>query len=255
MRTAGYVATSLLAVSALVNAQSQTPSRGWPSVSDSPYQNEASTQPPANYDSNPNASQGDMDQPPPPPPGSNQAGGQYGSPPYGMRPYGQPGAPPNGPAPSTVQQAIPSQLTIPAGTYVTVRINQVLSSDRNQKGDAFTATLAQPLVVNGIVVAEPGQTVAGQVTEAQKAGHIEGVARLGVQLTELTLVDGQQVPIRTQFISRSGPTSVGRDAAAIGGTTALGAAIGAAADWGRGAAIGAGAGAAVGILGVLVTRG
>ncbi|MBV9082500.1 MAG: hypothetical protein JOZ62_07495, partial [Acidobacteriaceae bacterium] len=59
----------------------------------------------------------------------------------------------------------------------------------------------------------------------------------------------------TQFISRSGPTSVGRDAAAIGGTTALGAAIGAAADWGRGAAIGTGAGAAVGILGVLVTRG
>jgi hypothetical protein len=71
----------------------------------------------------------------------------------------------------------------------------------------------------------------------------------------LTLVDGQNVPIQSQLVSRSGSTSVGRDAAAVGGTTALGAAVGAAADWGRGAAIGAGAGAAVGLLGVLLTRG
>jgi hypothetical protein len=76
-----------------------------------------------------------------------------------------------------------------------------------------------------------------------------------VQLTDLNLVDGQQIPIHSSLISRSGPTSVGRDAGAIAGTTALGAAVGAAADWGRGAAIGAGAGAALGIIGVLVTRG
>jgi hypothetical protein len=38
-------------------------------------------------------------------------------------------------------------------------------------------------------------------------------------------------------------------------TTAVGAGIGAAADWGRGAAIGAGAGATAGIVGVLLTRG
>jgi hypothetical protein len=76
-----------------------------------------------------------------------------------------------------------------------------------------------------------------------------------LQLTELTLVDGQQAPIQTQMINRNGSTSTGRDAAAIGGTTALGAIIGAGADYGRGAAIGAGAGAAAGIIGVLLTRG
>ena len=53
----------------------------------------------------------------------------------------------------------------------------------------------------------------------------------------------------------SGGTTHGNDAAAIGGTTALGAVIGSAADWGRGAAIGAGAGAAAGIGAVLLTRG
>jgi hypothetical protein len=136
-----------------------------------------------------------------------------------------------------------------------VRINQWLSSDKNQTGDAFAATLAEPLIVDGVVVAQRGQTVGGRVTEAQKAGRVEGTSRLGLQLTELTLVDGQTMPIQSQMINRTGPTSVGTDAAAIGGTTALGAAIGAAAGWGRGAAIGAGAGAAAGILGVLLTRG
>jgi hypothetical protein len=150
---------------------------------------------------------------------------------------------------------VPPSLTIPRGTFLTVRVNQLLSSDKNQAGDAFSATLAQPVVVNGVVVAEPGQTLGGRVAEAQKAGHVEGTARLGIQLTELTLVDGQQLPLQCSLVSRQGPTSVGQDAGTIAGTTGVGAAIGAAAGWGKGAAIGAGAGAAAGIIGVLVTRG
>jgi hypothetical protein len=91
--------------------------------------------------------------------------------------------------------------------------------------------------------------------EAKKAGRVSGVARLGVQVTDLTLVDGQQLPIQSQLISRSGPTSQGQDAGAIAGTTAVGAAAGAIGGGGEGAAIGAGAGALVGTIGVLLTRG
>jgi len=161
--------------------------------------------------------------------------------------------PPNDPPPPN--DAVPFQLTIKAGTFVTVRVDQPLSSDRNQPGDAFSATLVQPVVVDGMVVAQRGQTIGGRVMEAQKAGRVEGVARLGIQLTDLTLVDGQQLPIQTELISRRGPTSEGQDAGTIAGTTGLGAAIGAAAGWGKGAAIGAGAGAAAGVIGVLLTRG
>ena len=150
---------------------------------------------------------------------------------------------------------IPAKLTINPGTYITVRLNQGLSSDHNKDGDAFAATLVKPVIVNGVVVANRGQTVGGRVVEAKKAGRVEGTSRLVVQLTDFTLADGQPVPIQTQLFSRNGPTSVGRDVGAVGATTATGAAIGAAADWGRGAAIGAGAGALAGIVGVLVTRG
>lgn len=152
-------------------------------------------------------------------------------------------------------QPVPAEITVPAGTYITVRVNQQLSSDHNQVGDAFSGTLVRPIVANGVVVAEPGQTVGGRVAQVQKAGRIEGLSKLGVELTDLTLVDGQPIPVKTTLLDRTGNSSVGRDAAGIAATTGLGAAIGAAADWGRGAAIGAGAGAAAGIIGVLVTRG
>jgi hypothetical protein len=158
------------------------------------------------------------------------------------------GAPP-------AQMTIPAQLTIKPGAFLTVRVNEALSSDHNQQGDAFTASLERPMVVDGVVVAERGQTLAGRVVEVQKAGRVQGVSRLALQLTELSLVDGQQLPVQTQLINWSGPTSKGRDAGGVAATTATGAAIGAAADWGRGAAIGAGAGAVAGVIGVLLTRG
>ena len=114
---------------------------------------------------------------------------------------------------------VPAQISVPSGTYVTVRVNQQLSSDHNQPGDAFSATLVRPLVANGVVLAEPGQTIGGRVSQAQKAGRIEGLAKLGVELTDLTLVDGEQMPVKTTLVSRTGNSSVGRDAGAIAGTT------------------------------------
>jgi hypothetical protein len=146
-------------------------------------------------------------------------------------------------------------LTIAPGTFLTIRLNQVLSSDRNHQGDAFSATLVKPVVVNGIVVADRGQTILGTVTEAKKAGLLHGSSRLGLQVTDLTLADGQQTPVQTSLISRNGRGVGGRDAVAIGGTTAVGAGVGAVAAGGTGAAIGAGAGFAAGTLGALLTPG
>jgi hypothetical protein len=178
----------------------------------------------------------------------------------GSAPAGEPAQSPQGPQgparsyePGTPPP--PAQLTIERGTFLTIRLNQVLSSDRSQQGDPFSATLVKPVVVDGIIVADRGQTIAGRVSEATKAGRAKGVSHLGLELTDMTLVDGHQVPLHTQLVGRNGSTSVGRDATAIGTTTAIGAMIGAAAGWGTGAAIGAGAGAAAGTIGVLLTRG
>ena len=201
------------------------------------------------------------DPPPAPVPGpglSSRAGAplnEYGAP-AGQPPQGPPqGRPDQDPAMQQPPPDLPPTLTLKPGTFVTVRVNDFLSSDRNQPGDAFTATLVKPVVVDGVVVAEQGQTVAGRVMAVEKGGRIKGVSKLGIELSELAVVDGSQVPLHCQLISRAAPGSMGRDAGAVATTTAAGAVIGAAADWGRGEAIGAGAGAAAGLAGVLLTRG
>ena len=153
------------------------------------------------------------------------------------------------------QAVPPDTLTLPAGTVVRVRLDEWLSSDRNLVGDSFSAVLDQPIVVGGWVVARRGQAQTGRVSSVKKAGRAGGTSELGVELTELTLVDGQQVQLQTELQHTSAGTSHGQDAATIGTTTGVGAVIGAIADGGTGAAIGAGAGVAAGIIGVLVTRG
>jgi hypothetical protein len=161
------------------------------------------------------------------------------------------------PAPPRVNRpayGLPAELAVKPGTYVSVRINQALSSDHNQAGDPFTATLMQPLVVDGVVVAHRGQAVYGTVAEVQKH-HSDKPSWLKLELTSFTLTDGTQVAVQTQLVSRQGGTTPGAvQAGTVTGTTVAGAAIGGAADWGRGAAIGAGAGAAAGLAGVMLTR-
>jgi hypothetical protein len=147
------------------------------------------------------------------------------------------------------------QIVVAAGTWITIRVNQTLSSDHNQPGQVFTATLAEPLVAEGFVVARRGQTVEGRIAEARKAGRARGTSSLGIELTEIGLVDGRQIPVRTQLIEYAGGTSHGRDATAVATAAGLGAAVGAAADGGSGAGMGAIAGAAASTIGVLVTRG
>ena len=158
------------------------------------------------------------------------------------------------PAPPSQAYAAP-HLILPAGAWVTARVDQPLSSDHNRQGDTFTATLVEPLVANGFVVARRGQTVSGRVATALKAGRVKGTSELSVEITEINLVDGQHLPIRTQMVEFAGGTSMGRDAAAVGTTTGVGAAIGAAAGGGFGAGMGAIGGAVVSTIGVLATRG
>ncbi len=172
-------------------------------------------------------------------------------------PNGQERGYPHFPSDAGVNMApVPATLTIPAGKYLTVRTSNFITSDRNQPGDFFSATLAEPLVIDGFVVAARGQVVNGRVVDVQKAGRVKGVSSLRVELTELNLVDGQQVPFHSQMIYRKGQTSVGSDVGAVGGTAAVGAAIGAAATGsGLYAGVGALAGAAAATIGVLSTRG
>jgi len=138
---------------------------------------------------------------------------------------------------------------------ISVRLSEMLSSQRNRAGDEFMATLDQPLVIAGFAIAERGARIEGRVIQAEQAGRVTGLAHLTMELTRIHTSDGQRIAIRTAQITKQGPESKGEDAAKVGAGAVLGTIIGAAAGGGKGAAIGAAAGGAAGAGTVAATRG
>ena len=176
-----------------------------------------------------------------PPPSNNEASNAPAPPP---------------PAPEPPKAPLqPHVVTLAAGTPLSVRIGETLSTKRNKPGDTFLATLAEPLTVEDFVIAERGSRCEGRVTEADPGGRVKGTARLGIELTSCHLSDGQRIKLHTQSFAKDAPTSHREDMAKMGGGAALGAIIGAIAGGGKGAGIGAAAGGAAGAGDVALTRG
>jgi hypothetical protein len=134
-------------------------------------------------------------------------------------------------------------------------VDDRLSTDTVQTGDSFRASLDQPLVVDGAVIAEKGARIEGRVAEADKGGKVRGTASLALELVRLNTSDGQRVRVQTEGFTKTAQKSTKKDAAKVGIGAGLGAAIGAIAGGGKGAAIGAGVGGAAGTGAVLTSRG
>ena len=161
------------------------------------------------------------------------------------------------PAPVAAQPPPPAPMTvtIKEGAVIAIRLGETLSSEKNHVGDTFSGSLAEAVVVDGMVIAERGARVSGRIVDAERAGRVKGVAVLQLALTEISTADNQRVPVLTNAFLAKGPDTTKSDVAKVGIAAGIGAAIGAIAGGGKGAAIGAGAGGAAGTGGVLATRG
>jgi hypothetical protein len=147
-------------------------------------------------------------------------------------------------------QAAP--VSIPAGTVITIRTGQALSSKTSQAGETFTATVAEPVSAGGTVVIPDGAKATGTVVTAHPLGRFKGGALLQVRLTSVD-INGQSVPVDSSSVARSEKGKGKRSATLIGGGAGLGAIIGGVAGGGKGALIGALAGGGAGTAGTAFT--
>jgi hypothetical protein len=141
--------------------------------------------------------------------------------------------------------AVTAPLIVPAGTPITVRLQDSLSSRYSVPGQRFDAVLDEPIVVDDHVVVPRGSLLTGHVTSARRSGRLSHPGELGVTLDSVTVGD-RHLELATSNVVVRGGSHKKRNLAWIGGGTGGGALIGALAAGGKGALIGSGIGAAAG---------
>jgi hypothetical protein len=141
--------------------------------------------------------------------------------------------------------AAPAKITIPAGTGLTIRLNEELSSEKAQVGDVFHGSISTPVTIDNETVIPTSADIEGRVVEVKSAGRFAGQSVLTIELTRL-LMNGKSYNLQTDRWSKSGSGRGKSTAAKIGGGAAAGAILGGIFGGGKGAAIGAAAGAGAG---------
>ena len=146
------------------------------------------------------------------------------------------------------------EVTLPAGTILSLELGSTVSSKSSGIEDPVHATVRRAVVVDGATVIPPGAAVSGHVTESTRSGRVKGLARVGMRFTALRVGD-ERYKIRTAAIAREARATKKKDAAKIGIGAGAGAVTGAIVGGGKGAAIGTAVGAGGGTAVVLATRG
>ena len=118
-------------------------------------------------------------------------------------------------------------ITIQPGTKFFVRLAEPLATNRNRPGDAFRGTLALPIVMNGVVVAESGASVFGWVVEAHKAPLLHGRADLSLSISKIETRDDGLLRIRTATWEEKGAHNNVVSTAKMATGAAVGAVVGA----------------------------
>lgn len=166
--------------------------------------------------------------------------------------------PANGDTASAAVESAPQwrEVTVPAGTRLSVRLEETVSSDGSRVEQPVSATVLRNVVVQGVTAVPAGSAISGSVTHAKRSGRVKGVAELSLRFDTVT-PKGTDSPyqVRTGVVARRAGTTRRRDALEIGAPAAGGAIVGGLLGGKKGALIGGGIGGGAGTAVVLGTRG
>jgi hypothetical protein len=157
---------------------------------------------------------------------------------------------------------------IPEDTILHMRMNDSLSSKTSRVGDRFTATVTEPVIIDGKVAIPAGATVQGRVTQVNAARRMNKGGAIAVEFEEISLPNGLSTKIDGALtsddpdiqkqIDDENRVSGGKSkdtAIFVGQSGAIGAVLGAITGGGKGAMVGGAVGAGVGLASVLFSKG
>lgn len=170
------------------------------------------------------------EQAPPPYSGSDSTASEVPPPPPAKQKTAQGSIPEERPRRIVPEKPAPPPtvtLAIPAGTALSVTLDQPLTSETAQAGDKVTATLKESILVGDRVALPAGSRVEGTVTDVKhaKKGFKDTGGALALSFHRVVTPKGTAVTIAAG-LSKLAEGSAGKKAAIIGGSAAGGALLG-----------------------------
>ena len=160
------------------------------------------------------------------------------------QPSGAAAAPPSPPAAPEPPPAPKFQeITVPAGTSLSVTVLSTLASNTSKVEDPVKGSLAKPVVVSGLTAIPSGSQISGTVTDAKESGRVKGRATIAFRFDRMVVRD-ESIRIHAAPLTREAAKDTASDVKKGGLGAGVGAIVGGVVGGGKGAAIGAVAGGA-----------
>jgi hypothetical protein len=157
-------------------------------------------------------------------------------------------APPPAPAqPAPPPAPVFREVTIPAGTALSVTLLNTVASNTSHVEDPIKGSIAKTVTISGVTALPVGTQVLGSVTEAAESGRVKGKASVAFRFDRL-VVKGETMRIQTATVRQEAAGDTKSDVKKGGLGAGAGAIVGGVIGGGKGAAIGAVAGGAGTVL-------
>ncbi len=93
-----------------------------------------------------------------------------------------------------------TNVSLPAGTALKVRLDNTLSTVASKSGDAFSARVTEAVMVDGKTVIPIGTTVEGRVTKVTEPRRIAGKPTIGILPESVVLPSGERYMLNATLV-------------------------------------------------------
>jgi hypothetical protein len=93
-----------------------------------------------------------------------------------------------------------TNLAVPAGTALKVKLDRMLTTFSNKPGDQFTGHVSEAVTFDGKTIIPVGATVEGKVTKVSEPRRIAGKPTIGILPQTVVLPGGERYPLDATLV-------------------------------------------------------
>src|ERR1700758_3099612 len=96
--------------------------------------------------------------------------------------------------------AAQSNLSLPAGTALKVKLETTLATFMTKTGESFSGRVTEPVMVSGKTVIPIGATVKGHVTKVNEPRRLAGKPTIGIRPETIVLPNGEKFMLSATLV-------------------------------------------------------